>query len=84
MLTSILRSLMDLYLVFLNKRHARQREALGKSAVIIDESMMNKDKIETNKAVELEDIHERRDENVADNGFLDMTDLRNEDFIYVY
>lgn len=84
MLTSAFRSLMDLYLVFLNKRHARQREALGKSAVIIDESMMNKDKIETNKAVELEDIQERRDQIVSDNGFLDMTDLRNEDFIYVY
>ncbi|CAI7619537.1 hypothetical protein N7533_004460 [Penicillium manginii] len=76
--------LMDLYLVFLNKRHSRQREALGKSAVVVDESMMTKHKIETNKAVELEDINESPDLSVADNGFSDMTDLQNEDFIYVY
>jgi hypothetical protein len=75
---------MDLYLVFLNKRHSRQREALGKSAVVVDESMMTKNKIETNKAVELEDINESPDLSVADNGFSDMTDLQNEDFIYVY
>ncbi|CAI7641212.1 unnamed protein product [Penicillium pancosmium] len=76
--------LMDLYLVFLNKKHSRQREALGKSAVIVDESMMTKHKIETNKAVELEDVNEIRDQSVTDNGFSDMTDLQNEDFIYVY
>jgi hypothetical protein len=75
---------MDLYLVFLNKKHSRQREALGKSAVVVDESMMTKNKIETNKAVELEDVNEIRDQSVTDNGFSDMTDLRNEDFIYVY
>lgn len=76
---------MDLYLVFLNKKHAREREALGKSAVLVDESMMTKDKVEASKSVELEDVNERNDQSgVADNGFLDMTDLRNEDFIYVY
>lgn len=75
---------MDLYLLFLNKTHSRQREALGKSAAVVDESMMTKNKIETNKAVELEGFNESRDQNVTDNGFADMTDLRNEDFVYVY
>lgn len=75
---------MDLYLVFLNKKHARERGALGKSAVLVDESMMTKDKVEASKSVELEDVNERNNQSVADNGFLDMTDLRNEDFIYVY
>ncbi|KAJ5242741.1 allantoate permease [Penicillium citrinum] len=77
--------LMDVYLLFLNKRHARQREAVGKSSVVIDESMMTKNKLNTNKALELEDVNERSDQNTrVDNGFSDMTDLRNEDFIYVY
>jgi len=76
---------MDVYLLFLNKSHARQREAVGKSSVVIDESMMTKNKINTNKALELEDVNERSDQSTrVDNGFSDMTDLRNEDFIYVY
>lgn len=73
--------------MFLNRRHATKREELGKTAHIIDESMMRKKSMQGSKAVELEEgagaQHETRTVD-EDNGMLDMTDLRNEDFIYVY
>lgn len=71
----------NLYLVFLNKQHAKKRQALGKSAQIVDQSMMTQDKREAGKAVELEDVTPPPAE---DKGFLDTTDLKNEDFIFVY
>ncbi|PLB53572.1 allantoate permease [Aspergillus steynii IBT 23096] len=71
----------NLYLVLLNKQHAKKREALGKSAQIVDQSMMTQDKREAGKAVELEDVTPPPAE---DKGFLDTTDLKNEDFIFVY
>lgn len=71
--------------MFLNRRHAKRREELGKRAVLIDESMITKDKMEESKAVELEDArgttHRTLEE---DNALHDMTDIKNEDFIYVY
>lgn len=71
--------------MYLNKRHAKRREALGKSAVIIDESMLTREKILESKAIELEDAsapqHRALEE---DNALHDVTDLNNEDFIYVY
>ena len=72
--------------MFLNRQHAKKREQLGKTAVVVDESMMRKKHMEDSKAVELEGHaqgHERRAVE-EDNGLLDMTDIRNEDFIYVY
>lgn len=74
----------ELYLVALNKKHAKKREALGKSANTVDESMLTKGKMETSKFVELEDVRDIQNRNIADKGFADTTDLRNEDFIYVY
>lgn len=72
--------------MFLNRRHANKREALGKTAQRLDESMMRKGHMENSKAVELEenigDQHQRDLD--ADNGLHDVTDLDNEDFIYVY
>ena len=65
--------------MLLNKRHATRRTALGKSAVIVDRSMMN--------------AHERAVSDEADSGsgasrgekaFDDVTDLKNEDFIFLY
>lgn len=71
--------------MFLNRQHAKRREELGKSAQIVDESMMRKDRIEDSKAVELgEDGANRQRAVEEDNGLQDMTDLKNEDFIYVY
>ena len=77
-------SLTDLYLLALNKKHAKKREELGKSANTVDESMLAKSKIETSKAVELEDVNEAPRRDTVDKGFADTTDLKNEDFIYVY
>lgn len=75
-----------LYLRFLNKRHARQREQVGKSANLVDESMMDKERVRSGKAVAME-LEEAGQPNVPvaeDKGFDDNTDLKNEDFIYVY
>ncbi|KAJ5652672.1 allantoate permease [Penicillium longicatenatum] len=76
--------LTELFLIALNKKHAKKREALGKSANFVDESMLAKDEMKANKVVELEDVRDIQNRNVADKGFADITDLRNEDFIYVY
>lgn len=78
--------LIPFYLMFLNRSHAKKREQLGKTAEVVDESMMRKRHMEDSKAVELEghaEGHERRAVS-EDNGLADMTDLKNEDFIYVY
>ncbi|PNP61514.1 hypothetical protein FNYG_13801 [Fusarium nygamai] len=75
-LVIILTAIVTLYLFFLNKSHARRRLALGKSEVIVDRSML-----QSSIAAELEG----NEEMVAhDHDFEDMTDLKNEDFIFVY
>ncbi|KAF5662623.1 allantoate permease [Fusarium circinatum] len=75
-LVIILTAIVTLYLLFLNKSHARRRLALGKSEVIVDRSML-----QSSVAAELES----NEEMVAhDHDFEDMTDLKNEDFIFVY
>lgn len=74
-----------MYLVSLNKRHAKRREELGKSAIIIDESMVTKEKMEDSKAVEVEEAQAPQHRTLEeDNALHDVTDLKNEDFIYVY
>ncbi|KAL1956150.1 hypothetical protein VTO42DRAFT_7585 [Malbranchea cinnamomea] len=80
-----------LYLMFLNRRHAKKRQELGGSARIIDESMMEKKKIESSKAMQLEAEEGGGGSGTAqqqsleeDKGLADMTDLKNENFIYVY
>lgn len=76
------------YLMFLNRRHAKRRQELGKNAVLVDESMMGKNQMEGSKAVEGEDgegsANKRHKALEEDNALHDMTDLQNEDFIYVY
>ncbi|KAK3385937.1 major facilitator superfamily domain-containing protein [Podospora didyma] len=81
-----LAGLMPLYLMFLNRQHAKRREALGKSAVLVDESMMRKDQMQNSKAVEIEEGGSGRPQRALseDNAMRDMTDVKNEDFIYVY
>lgn len=69
-----------LYLKFLNVRHARMRTAIGKSATVVDESMLRKADLQ-NLGKGVTQQMTPRDE---DNSFADMTDLKNEDFIYVY
>ncbi|KAK4120686.1 MFS general substrate transporter [Parathielavia appendiculata] len=78
-------ALIPCYLMYLNHWHAKRREELGKNAALIDESMMDKSQMEHSKAVEVEDANTRRQKALEeDNALKDMTDLQNEDFIYVY
>lgn len=82
-LVAILALVIWVYLIVLNKRHAKRREEVGKSADKVDESMIGKDRIGTSKAIELEEGHSGV-LRANDNGFSDMTDLQNEDFVFVY
>ncbi len=56
------------------------RSAIGKSAHVLDESMMRKTDLK-NLGKGVGQQNTPREE---DNAFADMTDLKNEDFIYVY
>ncbi|KAH7029023.1 major facilitator superfamily domain-containing protein [Microdochium trichocladiopsis] len=89
----------------LNKKHARMRVAVGKSAVIIDTSLDSPEEAATRKrdggrvvqdeaseslmarAAEEGDGHrasrERSSERVGDHAFDDLTDLKNEEFVFV-
>lgn len=74
-----------LYLVYLNRKQAKRRSELGKSAHIVDESMLSKKHLEGKAlAVELEEVAPAPPAQTVDKGFLNTTDLKNEDFIYVY
>lgn len=75
----ILVALTTLYLMLLNKRHAARRIALGKSAVIVDRSMMNA----RERAIS-DEADEGRGASEGEKAFDDITDLENEDFIFVY
>lgn len=83
---SNLSSLIPIYLKYLNVQHAKRREALGKSTQIVDESMMRNKDVQESKAVELEgDLQQQQHRAIEeDHGLQDMTDLKNEDFIFVY
>lgn len=76
--------LIPLYLMALNRWHAKKREELGKRGDIVDESMLQKKQREDDKAIELEMSENQTRAVEEDNGLLDKTDLKNEDFIYVY
>ncbi|KAI9929357.1 hypothetical protein MW887_000825 [Aspergillus wentii] len=79
-LTGAFAAITNMYLIILNKKHAKKRESLGKSAQIVDESMLAKDEMQTGKAVEVEDVTPAP-ERANDKGFADTTDLKNEDFV---
>jgi hypothetical protein len=64
--------------MFLNKKHASRRTQLGKSAVVVDRSMMNAHERAINEEVDDSDGRS------GDKAFDDMTDLKNEDFIFLY
>jgi hypothetical protein len=63
--------------MLLNKKHASRRTQLGKSAVVVDRSMMNAQERAIDEEVD-------SDGRSGDKAFDDMTDLKNEDFIFVY
>jgi hypothetical protein len=61
----------------LNRKHAATRESMGKAANVVDTSMGNSRDAEVEGA-------EAVDGGVGDKAFDDITDIKNEDFIYVY
>ena len=63
----------------LNKQHAARRVALGKPAVIVDRSMMN-----AQERARSDEADEGRGASEGEKAFDDITDLQNEDFIFVY
>ena len=70
--------------MYLNKMHAKKREELGKSANVIDQSMMGRKEMQESKGAEVEQ-HEHQTRGLEeDRGLQDLSDLQNEDFIYVY
>jgi hypothetical protein len=70
--------LASLWLKVLNRKHAATRESLGKSANVVDTSM------QTSAQVDSEEAENAGADGVGDKAFDDVTDLKNEDFIYVY
>ncbi|KAL4972254.1 major facilitator superfamily domain-containing protein [Aspergillus desertorum] len=66
-----------IYIFYLNKRQEKRRVAMGKPAKIVDRSMQTVGETEIDSK---EDIGQR----VDDNSFKDLTDFKNEDFVYVY
>ncbi|PYH99267.1 MFS general substrate transporter [Aspergillus ellipticus CBS 707.79] len=66
------------YLFLLNKKHEKERVRMGKSAKIVDHSMQAVGAVPVDKT---EAPQQTPDE---DNAFKDLTDWKNEDFIYVY
>ncbi|KAI2626087.1 MFS general substrate transporter [Hypomontagnella submonticulosa] len=80
----VLGLLIPMYLMYLNRWHAKKREELGKQANVVDESMVRRKDMQESKAVELEQNEQATRNIEEDNGLNDLPDLRNEDFIYVY
>jgi len=75
---AVLAALIMIYLQYLNKKHSAMRVAVGKPAQILDLSMMGKKELsQMNKTEEV------MPDDLGDQAFDDMTDLKNEDFIYI-
>ncbi|PYI04882.1 MFS transporter [Aspergillus sclerotiicarbonarius CBS 121057] len=66
------------YLFLLNKKHEKQRVSMGKSAKIVDHSM------QVVGAVPVDKTESPQQALGEDNVFKDLTDWKNEDFVYVY
>ncbi|RDL31822.1 Uncharacterized protein BP5553_09224 [Venustampulla echinocandica] len=75
--------LTTLYLMVLNKQHSKRRVAVGKSALLVDRSMMNVKERAADLATHGGEEGEEGNR-VGDQAFDDMTDLKNEDFIFIY
>ncbi|KAL1796769.1 hypothetical protein ACET3X_005309 [Alternaria dauci] len=66
------------WIKLLNRKHAAIRESMGKSAVIVDTSM------QTAREGDVEQADNAQASGVGDKAFDDVTDIKNEDFIFVY
>ncbi|KAG9499505.1 hypothetical protein J7337_007961 [Fusarium musae] len=76
-----------MYLTYLNRDHSRRRVMAGKDAVIVDYSLYSPeeaDRLRRSKATEGQHIENARDATVGDHAFDDMTDLVNDEFVFVF
>ena len=102
----VLVAITTLYLAGLNRAHARRRVALGKSAVVVDQSLDSPEEVAAAAAATARrrregsasgtgpgQVGEGADdaaaeqqalEEVGAKAFENMTDLKNEDFVFVY
>ncbi|KXH50108.1 major facilitator superfamily transporter [Colletotrichum salicis] len=92
----ILVVLVSLYLAFLNRSHSKRRVAMGKSAVIIDTSLFSAAEAEKAKQQQAAQAvgdnghemaaagEEQAEENVGARAFDNLTDLENEEFVFVF
>lgn len=76
----VLVGLSALWIRFLNGKHAAARVRLGKSAEVVDLSMESSSALKTKDEL----ANESTGTGVGDKAFEDLTDLQNEDFIYLY
>ena len=77
---AVLVGLAVVWIHFLNKKHATAREELGKAAQVVDLSMESAKRLR----MQNETVNDVHGTGVGKKAFDDVTDLRNEDFIYVY
>jgi hypothetical protein len=66
------------WIKLLNRKHAATRESMGKSAIVVDTSMGSA------REDDAEIAENAQASGVGDKAFDDVTDIKNEDFIYVY
>jgi hypothetical protein len=67
------------YLTILNKKHSAKRVEMGKPAVINDTSLMG-----NKEAAELQELISESNGRLGENAFENMTDIKNEEFVYVF
>ncbi|RAL06517.1 putative MFS transporter [Aspergillus homomorphus CBS 101889] len=79
----VVSALIPFYLMFLNRQHAKKRRELGKGDPGSEEREEGDTQLKGD-AVQLEQVRDYRQAIQEDNGLHDVTDLRNEDFVYVY
>ncbi|EJD55128.1 putative MFS transporter [Auricularia subglabra TFB-10046 SS5] len=72
--------LLVLWLAFLNRRHAKSRVAEGKPEKIKDLSMTHR----FGRATDAEAAEPEEDQGLGEKAFLDLTDLQNNEFVFVY
>jgi len=72
------------YLAFLNRRHAKRRVELGKAAVVYDNSLDSVEEVESRRLAAGQTDAAEGNVDTGDKAFENVTDLQNEDFIYVY
>ncbi|WZH49367.1 major facilitator superfamily domain-containing protein [Fusarium acuminatum] len=77
----------SMYLSYLNRDHSRRRVLAGKDAVITDYSLYSPeeaDRLRRARATDGQQVENARDGTVGDHAFDDLTDLMNDEFVFVF